>query len=47
MFPYSPTSNPAVRSHLDSQLAWFNDLNQALAYGAWLANASEATLALP
>lgn len=31
MFPYSPSSNPAVRSHMDSQLAWFNDLNQALA----------------
>lgn len=31
MFPYSPSSNPAVRSHLDSQLAWFNDLNQTLA----------------
>lgn len=30
MFPYSPSSNPAVRSHLDSQLAWFNDLNKTL-----------------
>jgi phasin family protein len=31
MFPYSPTSNPAVRSHVDAQLAYFNDLNQTLA----------------
>jgi len=31
MFPYSPSSNPVVRSHMDSQLAYFNDLNQALA----------------
>ncbi|MFC5478289.1 TIGR01841 family phasin [Massilia suwonensis] len=31
MFPYSPATNPAVRSHLDSQFAYFNDLNQALA----------------
>lgn len=30
MFPYSPSNNPAVRSHLDSQFAYFNDLNQAL-----------------
>lgn len=30
MFPYSPSSNPAVRSHVDSQLAWFNDLNKTL-----------------
>jgi phasin family protein len=31
MFPYSPSSNPAVRSHLNSQFAYFNDLNQTLA----------------
>lgn len=30
MFPYSTSSNPAVRSHVDSQLAWFNDLNKTL-----------------
>lgn len=30
MFPYSASSNPAVRSHVDSQLAWFNDLNKTL-----------------
>lgn len=30
MFPYSPSSNPAVRSHVDSQLAWFNDLNKTV-----------------
>ncbi|WP_036250778.1 phasin family protein [Massilia sp. BSC265] len=30
MFPYSPSSNPALRSHVDSQLAWFNDLNKTL-----------------
>lgn len=30
MFPYSPSSTPAVRSHVDSQLAWFNDLNKTL-----------------
>lgn len=31
MFSYSPSSNPALRSHVDSQLAYFNDLNQVLA----------------
>ncbi len=31
MFPYSPSSNPALRSHVDSQLAYFNHVNQALA----------------
>ena len=31
MFTYSPSSNPAARSHMDSQLAFFHDLNQALA----------------
>lgn len=30
MFPFSPASNPAIRSHVDSQFAWFNDLNQTL-----------------
>lgn len=30
MFPYSPSSTPAVRSHVESQLAWFNDLNKTL-----------------
>ena len=30
MFPFSPSSNPAVRSHVESQLAWFNDLNKTL-----------------
>jgi phasin family protein len=30
MFFYSPSSNPAVRSHLESQLAWFNDLNRTM-----------------
>lgn len=31
MFPFSPASNPAVRSHVDSQFAYFNDLTQAIA----------------
>jgi len=31
MFTYSPSSNSAARSHMDSQLAFFNDLSQALA----------------
>lgn len=31
MFPFSPASTPAVRSHVDSQLAYFNDLSQAIA----------------
>ena len=31
MFPYSPSSNPALRSHMDSQFAYLNDVNQALA----------------
>lgn len=30
MFPYSPSSNPAVRSHIDSQFAWFADLSKTL-----------------
>lgn len=30
MFPSLPSSHPAMRSHLDSQFAYFNDLNQAL-----------------
>lgn len=31
MFTYSPSNNPVVRSHMDSQFAYFNDLNLALA----------------
>ena len=31
MFPFSPASTPAVRSHVDSQFAYFNDLTQAIA----------------
>lgn len=31
MFPYFSSKNPAAQSHMDSQLAYVNDLNQALA----------------
>jgi phasin family protein len=30
MFPFDQSVNPALRSHLDSQLAFFNDLSQSL-----------------
>jgi phasin family protein len=30
MFPFSQPVNPALRAHLDSQLAFFNDLSQSL-----------------
>lgn len=30
MFPFTQSVNPALRSHLDSQLASFNDLSQSL-----------------
>ncbi|WP_020652803.1 phasin family protein [Massilia niastensis] len=30
MFPFSQSVNPAVRSHLDSQVAFFNDLSKSL-----------------
>lgn len=30
MFPFTQSVNPALRSHLDSQLALFNDLSQSL-----------------
>jgi hypothetical protein len=31
MFPYSSSIDPAVRSHVDSNVAYFNDVNRALA----------------
>ena len=30
MFPYSKSVNPAVRTHLDSQVAYFNDLSNMM-----------------
>lgn len=30
MFPFSQSVNPALRAHLDSQLAFFNELSQSL-----------------
>lgn len=30
MFPFTQSVNPALRSHLDAQFAFFNDLSQSL-----------------
>ena len=30
MYPFAPSMNPAFRSHLDAQLAFFNDLSASL-----------------